>query len=92
MDFPPKMLEEDKIYSVPPDIRPRMTGYRMEVIFWGVRDIRKINYTPVRRPRIIVECSGVHVKSEVMRNARKFSNFEQSRIMIELVIAWEQLY
>lgn len=64
-----------------------MTGYRMEVIFWGVRDIRKINYTPVRRPRIIVECSGVHVKSEVMRNARKFSNFERSHVMIELVIA-----
>lgn len=80
------MSVEDKIYSIPPDIRPKMTSYRLEVIFWGVRDMRKIKYVPVRRPRIILECAGVHVKSEVMKNARKFSNFEEPHIMIELVI------
>lgn len=77
---------EDKIYSIPSDIRPKMTRYRLEVIFWGVRDMRKIKYIPVRRPRIIVECVGVYIKSEVMKNARKFSNFEEPHIMIELVI------
>lgn len=78
---------EDKIYNIPPDIRPKMTSYRLEVIFWGVRDMKKIKYMPVRRPRIIIECAGVHVKSEVMKNARRFSNFEEPRIMIELVIS-----
>ncbi|XP_070528249.1 otoferlin [Cardiocondyla obscurior] len=81
------LLVEDKIYDIPPDIRPRMTSYRLEMIFWGVRDMRKIKYIPVRRPRIIVECAGVHVKSEVMKNARRFSNFEKPHIMIELVIS-----
>jgi len=81
------MLVEDKIYSIPRDIRPKMTSYRLEVIFWGVRDMRKIKYMPVRKPRIIVECAGVHVKSEVMKNARKFSNFAEPYIMIELVIS-----
>lgn len=87
LDIPLNMPAEDKIYSIPPDIRPKMASYRFEVIFWGVRDMKKINYIPVRRPRIVVECAGIHVKSEVMKNAKKFSNFEEPHIMIELVIS-----
>ncbi|XP_025075892.1 otoferlin-like [Pogonomyrmex barbatus] len=83
---------EDKIYSIPPDIRPKMTNYRLEVIFWGVRDMRKIKCMPVRRPRIVMECAGVHVKSEVMKNAKKFSNFEERHIMIELEMPELDIY
>lgn len=72
--------------KIPPDIRPRMASYRMEVIFWGVRDMRKINCMSVRKPRIIVECAGVHVKSDVIKNAKKFSNFEERHTMVEMVI------
>lgn len=62
-----------------------MASYRLEVIFWGVRDMKKINYVPVLRPRIIIECAGVDVKSEVMENAKKFSNFEEPHIVVDLV-------
>lgn len=86
MDIPMNMSTEDKIYSIPPDIRPKMTNHRLEVIFWGVRDMRKINYMPVHRPRIIVECTGIHVKSTVIEDAKKFSNFHEPHVMIELVI------
>ncbi|XP_067216226.1 otoferlin-like isoform X2 [Linepithema humile] len=92
LDVPMSMSAEDKIYSIPPDIRPRMANYRLEVIFWGVRDMRKINYMPVRKPRIIVECAGVHVKSEVMKNAKKFSNFEERHIMIEMEMPELDIY
>lgn len=87
MDVPMKMSLEDKIYSIPADIRPKMANYRLEVVFWGIRNIRKINYIPVHRPRIIVECAGVHVKSTVIENVKKFSNFREPRVMMELVIS-----
>lgn len=87
LDVPLDMPAEDKIYSIPSDIRPKMASYRLEVIFWGVRDMRKIHCLPVRKPRIIVECAGIHVKSEVMKNAKRFGNFEESRIIIDLVIS-----
>lgn len=64
-----------------------MTSYRLEVIFWGVRDMKKINLVPVQRPRIVIECAGVHVKSEVMENSKKLSNFEETHLMIDLVIS-----
>lgn len=85
-DFPSvNTSTEGKIYNLPDDIRPAMKSHRMEVIFWGVRDMRKINYVPVTKPRVVLECSGVHVKSEVMENAKKFSNFEENHVIVDLV-------
>jgi len=77
---------KDKIYNIPPDIRPRMASYRLEVIFWGMRDMRKIKGRLVRRPSIIVECAGVYAKSDVMNDAQEFSNFQEPHVMIDLVI------
>ncbi|XP_072763326.1 LOW QUALITY PROTEIN: otoferlin, partial [Anoplolepis gracilipes] len=92
LDLPLNMPLEDKIYSIPPDIKPKMASYRLEVIFWGVRDMRKINCITVRRPRIIVECAGIHVKSQVMKNAKRFSNFEEPHIIIELEMSELDIY
>nr|XP_034175477.1 otoferlin-like [Osmia lignaria] len=76
--------EQDVIYNIPTDIRPKMANYRLEVIFWGVRDMKKIYYWPVMKPRIIIDCAGVNVKSEVMENAKKFDNFEEPHIIVSL--------
>ncbi|XP_076243958.1 fer-1-like protein 6 [Calliopsis andreniformis] len=91
-DEPMDTSEEATVYNIPEDIRPKMASYRLEVIFWGVRDMKKINYMPVLRPRIIIECAGVHVKSEVMENAKKFSNFEDPHVMVELEMPELNIY
>lgn len=78
--------EQDVIYNIPTDIRPKMANYRLEVIFWGIRDMKKIYYWPVMKPRIVIECAGVNVKSEVMENAKKFDNFEEPHIIVSLVM------
>ena len=85
VDLPLNASSDNKIYRVPDYIRPKMTSYRVEVIFWGVRDMKKINFIPVVKPRIVIECSGVYLKSEVMENARKFCNFEETHLMVDLV-------
>lgn len=48
--------------------------------------MKKINFARVNRPRVVVECSGVQVKSEIMKNAKKFSNFRHIHVIVELVI------
>lgn len=68
-----------------------MARYRLEVIFWGVRDMKKINYVPVLKPRIIIECAGVDVKSEVMENAKRFNNFEEPHIIVDLVTSFSSI-
>lgn len=85
-DTPDLVSSSPRIYRVSEDIRPKMATYRIEVIFWGVRDMRRLNLVPVHRPKIVVECAGVHVESEVMENAKRFANFQETRVSVDLVI------
>lgn len=91
VDLPLNTSTNSKIYKVPDYIRPKMTNYRLEVIIWGVRDMKKINFVPVYKPRIIIECSGVYVKSNVMENAKKFSNYENNHFVTDLVRKYTQI-
>lgn len=84
-DRPIDSSTQDVVYNIPEDIRPKMTNYRLEVIFWGVRDMKKIHLLPVLNPRIVVECAGVQVKSEVMENAKKLGNYKETHVIVELV-------
>ncbi|XP_048510270.1 otoferlin-like [Athalia rosae] len=83
-DVPINESTNGRIYNLPDDIRPTMTSHRFEVIFWGVRGLRKVHYMSVTKPIIILECNGNVVKSEVMENCRKFSNFEEPHAIIDL--------
>lgn len=82
---PEEPASGDRPLRVPEDIRPRMAGYRLEVVFWGVRDMRRCGLVPVLRPKIVVECAGAHLESQVMENARRFANFRETRVTIDLV-------
>ncbi|XP_015125981.1 otoferlin [Diachasma alloeum] len=92
VDVPLNASEEEKIYNLPDDVRPAMRSHRLEVIFWGVRDLRKINCTKVNKPRVVLECGGVFVRSEVMDNVKKFSNFEENHFMIDLDLPEKDIY
>ncbi|XP_024943161.1 otoferlin [Cephus cinctus] len=92
VDVPIMASSKKKIYHIPDDIKPKMTSHRIEVIFWGVRDMKKLNYIPIYKPRIVVECAGVHVRSEVMENAKKFCNFEETHIMVDLDLPELEIY
>ncbi|KAF7395677.1 hypothetical protein HZH68_009727 [Vespula germanica] len=84
IDVPLDEAMEEGKRNIPPDIRPKMASYRMEVIFWGVRDIKTVHFLPVYKPRILIECCGIVVKSQVMENAKEFNNFKDPRIIVNL--------
>ncbi|KAJ8683958.1 hypothetical protein QAD02_019750 [Eretmocerus hayati] len=88
----PEEMHGNGILRVLKEIRPKMASYRMELIFWGVRDLRRVNLLPVMKPKIVVECAGVRIESEIMENAKKFSNFKQIHSSIDLEIAEEEIY
>ena len=58
----PKIKEDISDYGpilpVPPHIRPKLVKYRFEVLFWGLRDLKKIQFLPVNHPRVDIECGG----------------------------------
>ncbi|KAF5288241.1 hypothetical protein FQA39_LY04009 [Lamprigera yunnana] len=63
------------IVRIPSEIKPAMTKYRIEVLFWGVRDLHKVNFTDIYRPRATLECVYATINSEVVHVVRGQLNF-----------------
>ncbi|XP_017311712.1 otoferlin isoform X2 [Ictalurus punctatus] len=69
--------DEDRgpILPVPLGIRPVLSKYRIEILFWGLRDLKRINLTHVDKPRVDIECAGKGVQSALIQNYKKNPNF-----------------
>ncbi|XP_061097986.1 otoferlin [Conger conger] len=71
----PTDLDRGPILPVPLGIRPVLSRYRIEVLFWGLRDLKRVNLAQVDRPRVDIECAGKGVQSALIQNYKKNPNF-----------------
>uniref|UniRef100_A0A8B9DFQ3 Otoferlin n=1 Tax=Anser cygnoides TaxID=8845 RepID=A0A8B9DFQ3_ANSCY len=74
MDGPTDM-DRGPILPVPLGIRPVLSKYRVEILFWGLRDLKRVNLAQVDRPRVDIECAGKGVQSALIQNYKKNPNF-----------------
>uniref|UniRef100_A0AAY4AWM5 C2 domain-containing protein n=1 Tax=Denticeps clupeoides TaxID=299321 RepID=A0AAY4AWM5_9TELE len=71
----PTDMDRGAIFPVPIGIRPVLSKYRIEVLFWGLRDLKRVNLAQVDRPRVDIDCAGKGVQSAVVQNYKKNPNF-----------------
>ncbi|XP_077008456.1 otoferlin isoform X3 [Tamandua tetradactyla] len=71
----PMDVDQGPIMPVPMGIRPVLSKYRIEVLFWGLRDLKRVNLAQVDRPRVDIECAGKGVQSSLIHNYKKNPNF-----------------
>ncbi|XP_058143724.1 otoferlin [Dasypus novemcinctus] len=71
----PVDMDRGPIMPVPMGIRPVLSKYRIEVLFWGLRDLKRVNLAQVDRPRVDIECAGKGVQSSLIHNYKKNPNF-----------------
>ncbi|XP_064190456.1 otoferlin-like [Anguilla rostrata] len=71
----PTDMDRGPILPVPMGIRPILSKYRIEVLFWGLRDLKRVNLAQVDRPRVDIECAGKGVQSALIQNYKKNPNF-----------------
>ncbi|XP_061899144.1 otoferlin-like isoform X2 [Entelurus aequoreus] len=71
----PADVDHGPLLPVPLGIRPVLSKYRIEVLFWGLRDLKRVNLAQVDRPRVDIECAGKGVQSTLIPNYRKNPNF-----------------
>ncbi|CAN2391648.1 FerI [Pristimantis euphronides] len=67
--------DASQVYSVPASIRPVLSKYRIEVLFWGVRELKKVQLLSVDRPQVMIECAGKGLKSCVIQSYKNNPNF-----------------
>ncbi|CAB1335532.1 unnamed protein product [Coregonus sp. 'balchen'] len=59
----PTDMDRGPILPVPLGIRPVLSKYRIEVLFWGLRDLKRVNLAAVDRPRVDIECAVVDCRA-----------------------------
>lgn len=47
----------------------------LQVLFWGVRDLKRVQLQSVDHPRIDIECAGLILSSSIISNCKKNPNF-----------------
>lgn len=57
-----------------------------QVLFWGLRDLKRVNLAQVDRPRVDIECAGKGVQSALIPNYKKNPNFSTLVKWFEVVI------
>uniref|UniRef100_A0A673ZL07 Fer-1 like family member 6 n=1 Tax=Salmo trutta TaxID=8032 RepID=A0A673ZL07_SALTR len=75
-EYLPALDEPDgQIYPVPGNIRPVLSRYRLEVLFWGLRELKKVQLLSVDRPQVFIECAGKGLRSSVIQSYKTNPNF-----------------
>lgn len=59
----------------------------MQILAWGLRNMKPYQLASVSSPSLVVECGGVRVESAVIKNMKKSPNFPSSVLFIKVVIA-----
>uniref|UniRef100_A0A8U8C9P8 Uncharacterized protein n=1 Tax=Geospiza parvula TaxID=87175 RepID=A0A8U8C9P8_GEOPR len=74
-----------KLYMVPQGIRPVVQLTAVEILAWGLRNMKNYQLAPVMSPSLIVECGGEMVESVVIKNLKKTPNFPSSVLFMKVV-------
>ncbi|KAM4611912.1 LOW QUALITY PROTEIN: dysferlin [Polymixia lowei] len=83
---------EPNIFMVPQGIKPVLQRTAIEVLAWGVRNLKSFQLASVTSPSLQVECGGTMVQSCVIRSVKKKPNFDVNTLIIDVRLPQEELY
>ncbi|XP_067433133.1 myoferlin-like isoform X1 [Thunnus thynnus] len=87
---PPKRAEN--LYMVPQGIRPVVQLTAIEILAWGLRNMKSYQLATVSSPSLVVECGGKRVESAVIKNIKKSPNFPGSVLFIKVLLPKDEMY
>ncbi|XP_075295033.1 fer-1-like protein 4 isoform X2 [Opisthocomus hoazin] len=78
-------------FIIPEGIRPALKEFRIEILFWGLRDLKRVNLFEVDQPQVIIECAGKKVESEVIVAYKENPSFTELVKYVDVELP-EQVY
>ena len=62
------------------------------MLFWGLRDLKRVQYMTVDKPRVDIECAGHIIQSSVIQNAKKNPNFSTTVKFLDVELPEQEIY
>ncbi|XP_072783931.1 dysferlin isoform X8 [Taeniopygia guttata] len=91
LPYPPPQREPN-VYMVPQGIKPILQRTAIEILAWGLRNLKSFQLASVTSPSLLVECGGQRVQSGVIKNVKKNPNFDVCVLFMEVRLPKESLY
>uniref|UniRef100_A0A8D0GIT3 Dysferlin n=1 Tax=Sphenodon punctatus TaxID=8508 RepID=A0A8D0GIT3_SPHPU len=91
LPYPPPQREAN-IYMVPQGIKPVLQRTAIEILAWGLRNLKSYQLASIISPSLQVECGGQMVQSCVIKNIKKNPNFDVCVLFMEVRLPKEDLY
>uniref|UniRef100_A0A8C5NS63 Dysferlin n=1 Tax=Junco hyemalis TaxID=40217 RepID=A0A8C5NS63_JUNHY len=91
LPYPPPQREPN-VYMVPQGIKPVLQRTAIEILAWGLRNLKSFQLASVTSPSLLVECGGQCVQSGVIKNVKKNPNFDVCVLFMEVRLPKESLY
>uniref|UniRef100_A0A671V8M9 Dysferlin, limb girdle muscular dystrophy 2B (autosomal recessive) n=1 Tax=Sparus aurata TaxID=8175 RepID=A0A671V8M9_SPAAU len=92
-DLPhPPPQREANVFVVPQGIKPVLQRTAIEIIAWGVRNLKSFQLASVTSPSLQVECGGSVIQSCVIRSVKKNPNFDVNKLILDVRLPTEELY
>ena len=57
----------------------------LQILFWGLRDLKRVNLFEVDQPQVIIECAGKKVESEVIVAYKENPSFTELVKYVDVV-------
>ncbi|XP_055085159.1 dysferlin isoform X2 [Periophthalmus magnuspinnatus] len=89
---PPPPQREPNVFIVPQGIKPVLHRTAIEILAWGVRNLKSFQLASVTSPSLQVECGGVMVQSCVIRNVKKKPNFDVNTLILDVRLPQEDVF
>ncbi|XP_066173631.1 dysferlin isoform X7 [Sylvia atricapilla] len=91
LPYPPPQREPN-VYMIPQGIKPVLQRTAIEILAWGLRNLKSFQLASVTSPSLLVECGGQCVQSSVIKNVKKNPNFDVCVLFMEVRLPKESLY
>ncbi|XP_043953482.1 dysferlin isoform X9 [Gambusia affinis] len=91
LPYPPPQREPN-VFMVPQGIKPVLQRTAIEILAWGVRNLKSFQLSSVTSPSLQVECGGSMVQSCVIRSVKKKPNFDVNTLILDVRLPREELY
>ncbi|XP_063786011.1 fer-1-like protein 5 [Pseudophryne corroboree] len=90
--IPPLPTNENGNFNVPEGIRPTLVPMTLEVLAWGIRNIKTFHLRSVLSPSLLVECGGKCVQTRRIHNFKRNPNFPSEILHLLVDLPKEEYY
>ncbi|CAF1425575.1 unnamed protein product [Adineta ricciae] len=90
--MPPHPPKRGSLFVVPHSIRPQLVRTGIEILSWGIRNMKTFMLSDVDCPQVVFEVGGHEIESTIIKNAKKTPNFDRPLLFLDVMLPKEDLY